>query len=169
MMDIFKVVERLRADSKFQEWQAANKKSFLYVVFGIHADPQVWEVGFFNAKENTAKTFMVGDVISDVAEESKIFKPTDQVVDELHLDKVKISVADALAIVESVRKADYPKELVNKTIMILQQMKRPLWNSHSTHSTLNVLNVKIDARSGDVVEKSLVAALSFNSAKQKAS
>ncbi|MDO8628778.1 MAG: hypothetical protein Q7R56_03415 [Nanoarchaeota archaeon] len=169
MMDVVKVVEKLRADAKFQEWQVANKKSFLYIVFAIRADPQTWEIGFCNPKDNTAKTFIVGDTVDDVAEESKIFKPADEKVDELRLDKVTINVDRALGIVEAVRVTDYPQEQANKTIIILQQLKKPLWNVTLLTSSLNVLNVKIDARSGDVLEKSLVPALSFNSAKQKAS
>ena len=102
-------------------------------------------------------------------ENSKIFKPEDQKVHELELKKVKISMEEALNMVENIRLEKYGKEIPAKKIIILQQLKKPTWNITFLTSALNVLNVKVDASSGMAIEDSLVAALSFNQAKQKAS
>ncbi|MDO8556391.1 MAG: hypothetical protein Q7R96_04440 [Nanoarchaeota archaeon] len=164
------LLDQLKASDVFKSWEEQNKKSYLYLFFTITEDvPSVWEVGFFNPKDHTAAAFSVGDEIKLLEGESKVFKPANEMVEQLQLDKVKISFADACAVVERVRAEHYPSEKSHKKIIILQQVKKPIWNITLLTASLNVLNVKLCAKSGDVLEHELRSALSFNQAKQKAS
>jgi len=169
MLAVHDAWEKLQKDSAYMEWQKSHSKSYLYVFFTIMQDKEAaWEVGFFNPKENTAASFLVGDAIEQTQENSRIFKPEDQKVQELNLKKVKISLDGALNIFETVRLEKYAKETPSKKIVILQNLKKPAWNITYLTAALNVLNIKIDAGTGIILEESLTSALSFNQAKQKA-
>ena len=164
------LLEKLKSAEVFTFWEKDNKKSYLYLFFTITENiPTAWEIGFFNAKDHTAAAFAVGDEITLLEGDSKVFKPAHEMVEELQLDKVQVTLDDALAIVDAVRAEHYKKETPHKKIIILQQVKRPLWNITLLTASLNVLNVKICAKTGEVLEHELRSALSFNQAKQKAS
>ncbi len=164
------LLDKLSSAEVFTSWQEKNPKSYLYLFFTITEElPVAWEVGFFNAKDHTAAAFLVSDEVKLLEGDSKVFKPVHESVDELQLKKVRLSVEDALSAVEKLRAEKYKNEIPHKKIIILQQVKRPLWNITLLTAGLNVLNVKVDARSGEVLEHELRSALSFNQAKQKAS
>ncbi|MEK6812802.1 MAG: hypothetical protein AABX86_01670 [Nanoarchaeota archaeon] len=168
MLTTHQAWEKLQADPTFQEWKKANPKSYLYVFFTVLNETTSWEVGFFNPKEQTAASFLVGETVEYTHENSKIFKPNDQKVHALELKKIKIGMEEALNVVEAVCREKYAKETPAKKIIILQHLKKPTWNITYLTTALNVLNVKINASNGMVLEDSLVSALAFNQAKQKA-
>ncbi len=169
MLTIHKAWDKLQEDETYKEWQQSHPRSYLYVFFTVTQDQaSAWEIGFFNPKENTAASFLVGNTIEQTQENSKIFKPEGEKVHELKLKNIKISMDEALAIFENTRLEKYPKETPSKKIIILQHLKTPVWNITYLTAALNVLNIKIDACTGIVIEDSLASALSFNKAKQKA-
>ena len=78
-------------------------------------------------------------------------KEEDVVIEELKLDKLKISLKDALSKIEK----KYPKDAPNKVIIILQFVKVPVWNISFLTSSFNLLNVNIDAEKGNIIKESI--------------
>jgi hypothetical protein len=79
------------------------------------------------------------------------------------IEKVKIPFKDILKITEEFRKKGYSKELVNKTMVILQNLGSHgiIWNiTYVTHA-FNTLNIKVNAESGKIMKHSLDSIMSF--------
>lgn len=95
--------------------------------------------------------------------DSKVFKKEGLKVDKLNLDEIKITLKEALDIVSNLKNEKYKNEKPNKIIVILQKIKKPLWNITYLTAAFNILNVKIDAKSGRIIEEKIMPALSFNS------
>ena len=57
--------------------------------------------------------------------------------------------------------AKIPEEIVTQQILILQQYKAPLWNITYITSGFNILNVKVNASTGEIVNETLTGLFSL--------
>src|SRR3990167_8439147 len=63
-------------------------------------------------------------------------------------DDEKIDFDEALKIMDNIKNQKYKSENVLRKIVVLQYIKRQLWNMTFLMSSLNLLNVRIDSESG---------------------
>tara|TARA_Y100000310_G_C20524156_1_gene735169 strand:- start:14 stop:445 length:432 start_codon:yes stop_codon:yes gene_type:complete len=101
-----------------------------------------WKVDFYDPKKHKILTFtrIDGKIKS---QEDEIFQKEDKDIEELDLEKVKISRLEAL---------DKLEEAADKVITIIQVIdSKILWNITVITSTFDVYNVKIDAVTGDKI------------------
>ena len=134
-----------------------NKKLYLCSCFAIDDD---WQYDFYDKKDKKITSFKVEDEIRLVVEESKVFQKEQVELEKLDLDHVKIKLEEALLKIEKIKK-EKCNEGINKKIMILQHIKVPLWNISLLTSSLNILNVKINAVSGEIISEKFESLLSF--------
>lgn len=161
---------RLVEDSEiFKGWKNKNNDSYLCAFFkyvGSTENPE-WQVHFYQPKSDTITVFKIGAEIQIIEENSAILKK-DDTVQELNLDKAHVDFVDALNISDEFRKDTYPNEIVIKRIVILQKLKDikcAIWNITCMTTSFNLLNTKIDAESGQIIDESLKPLLKYGKEK----
>lgn len=138
-------------DSKdYQEFDK-NEKDFEFVHASImkEADKQAsWEFGFYNAVRDRIVVFETNPVKRLL--EQEVFKegPT---INKLELDKVSVSYDTAMKIAEMMRKMKYQSEPVTKYIVILQNLTTQVWNITLVTAAFNLINIKVDAKTAEVI------------------
>ncbi len=159
--ELKKLVESVEASEEFKE---VKDSVYLCSLFSImENDKGEWQVDYYNHKEDKMVSFVVNDKVS--REESKIFKEKESKVDRLEIDKVKIDLKEAFKIANKLHKDKYNSETVNKKIVILQVVKKPIWNLTYLTAAFNIINFKIDAVSGEIISDNKSSALSLGSKK----
>jgi len=153
-----KSLDVLVKSKEFKKWKETSKESYLASGFIMlnedyneNLDNLEWQIDFYSPSKDLMTSFFIKDKIISLKEGQKILKKEDVTIEELKLDKVKISLKDALAKIEK----KYPKDAPNKVIIILQSVKVPVWNISFLTSSFNLLNVNIDAEQGDIIKESM--------------
>lgn len=147
--------KKLTDSQVFKEWKENNKKDYLCSYVLINEVPQF---DFYNPKTDKITSFIINKEI-EMKKEQNIFKKSKDKIYELNLDKVKIPLEKAEEIINNLEK--YKKETFNKKIIILQSKKNPLWNLSLITTTLNILNIKIDAVTGEVLSETFESLLNL--------
>ena len=113
------------------------------------------QLDFYDPNEDkiTSFTKKEGKIVS---QESEVFRKEKKEIEELNLDKIKITLEKA----EEMIKEKY-QDKPTKKIFILQQKKFPIWNITYLTPKLDILNVKINATSGEIIEEKIESALGF--------
>mgnify|MGYP001566327297 CR=1 FL=1 len=120
------------------------------------------QVDFYNTKKDAISSFVIEDNVAALRQENaEVLKKPGEVVQQLHLDKVTIQEHEALDKVEEIHQQKYSKEKIIKFIIILQCKEQPRWNISAITHSLNILNVKIDAGNGKMIEESMTNLLAF--------
>lgn len=161
LSELLKLVE----DSEtFKRWKITHNDSYLCSLFknvsGIQ-NPE-WQFHYYQPEKDTITVFNAGAEIKIVEEDSEILKKKNDKVEELKLDNVKIDLIQALNIIDTFHKNNYPQEIIVNKIIILQKLNRVVWNVTYITTTFNMSNVKVDAESGDIVEESIRQLLKYN-------
>jgi hypothetical protein len=78
----------------------------------------------------------------------------EEYIQKLDIDKLKISRSDASSACDEVIKENYKHETLNKAIFLLQNLPEfgEVWNITIITSSFSVINIKIDAITGNVVK-----------------
>lgn len=169
-MRVFDALKQLRADAEFKQWQKANPGFYLVHVFVIIDKPEQHEadhlqeidIGFFNPKDQKMVSFIVRDDV-EIKEHDEIFTEPGSEIDELHEDKLKIKLSEALKKASEIQKEKYKAQLPVKKISILQNLKGfgDCWNITYVTAQFKTLNIKIDAETGKVLDDKLVEIVQF--------
>jgi len=114
---------------------------------------------FYSKKTKLVTSFVVeGDKVN-LLNRDKVFQKEKKDLEELKLENVKIDLDKATEIVNnSVKKHN---ETTTKKIIILQQNQIPLWNISAITSTFNIINIKINAETGEVLGEIKESILNF--------
>lgn len=158
MEELKKLVESVENSSEFKKFK---EEIYLCSLFSIMDKSEGnWQIDYYNEKKDKIVSFVVenGNVKS---EESKIFKDKDEKVAKLDLNEVKINLKEAIKLVNEIHKGKYQNETVNKKIVILQVINKPIWNITYVTAGFNVVNFKLNAVSGDLVSDNISSALSL--------
>lgn len=156
MEELKKLVESVEASKEFKE----VKGLYLCSLFSImEKDKGEWQVDYYDSKEDKMISFVVSDKVN--REESKIFKEKEAKVEKLEIEEVKIDLKEAFKIADKLHKDKYNNETVNKKIVILQVVKKTIWNLTYLTAGFNIVNFKIDAVSGEIISDNISSALSL--------
>ena len=74
---------------------------------------------------------------------------------QLDLSAVRIGFAQAIELAEKYRVQTYPHHPIMKMICVLQQQELPFWNMTLVTGTLQMINIRIDAVTGQLLSRSL--------------
>ena len=164
-MDLQLALKRLEDDLIFKRWHNKNKNTYLSYAFKIPQEMGLndWQIGFYNKNKDKITTFvMVGGNV-EIKPEEEIFKKEDMHVNQIELDKLKITLDYAIAKANEFQQKNFPKDKSVKTIAILQNLSDlgNIWNITYLTEALNTLNMKIDASSGKILEHNLSSIFSF--------
>jgi hypothetical protein len=158
-MKIQKLVEKLEGSKEFKEWKKENYSSSLVHIFKMFdaANKDEFQIGFYNP-DDTITTFILGKEGVQILPKAEIFKkPTDKII-KLDIDIVKMELDEAIENARKFQEKKYPNEKPMKEIVILQKLNLGLiYNITFVTQAFNTLNVKIDAKTGKVVNHKLMS------------
>lgn len=151
-MDFNKKLEKLESSDVFKGWKKKNSNAKLAHFFvNINSGAESWEIGFYDEKNNVMTHFIVDDVVS-LGNSEKPLKYEDTKIVVLDLNKVDISLKNALAVANSLIKKEYPKHKSVRILALLQSIKDvQVWNITFISASFDTLNIKVDADNGDVI------------------
>jgi hypothetical protein len=137
---------------EFKELEKEFPEIFLSSIF---LDTTGWQFNFYYTHKLI--TFVLENGIikteeSEVSEKDKEFE-------ELNIKEIKIELEQVKELTEKLT-----EEEITKKIIILQQKQVPFWNLTYITSSLNVLNIKINAISGEIMEQTTENIMKFKGA-----
>jgi len=164
-MELKTALKKLESNSKFKEWKKGNKDNyFSYAFTTIECETQSgWQLGYYNKKSDKLTTFILENEDIKISPEEDVFKQPGMDVNEIDLKKLKLSLEFVLKKLENVLKKDYPKEMVIKKVIILQNLEKfgNVWNITCVSQSFNIINVKIDVEKGNIEENKLASIFEF--------
>ena len=164
-MDFKPALEKLEQSQSFKTWHNKNKSTYFSFAFKIPEEMGAndWQLGFYNSKKDKITTFVVADESITIRPEEDIFKKEETKVDEIEINKIKITFDKAIEKANEFQSKNFPKDRNIKTIAILQNLADfgNIWNITYVTESFNTLNMKIDASTGKIVEHNLASVLSF--------
>jgi len=154
IMKLKEGIAKLEGSKVFKDFLDENPDHYLAHAFMMYGTDE-WQIGYYGKKEDKVVVFMVQegeDVKRNPAEE--VFKKPESKIKELNLEDVKIDLEEAIGIADKLMKEKYPVENVTKTIVIVQNLDKVVYNLTIVTHTFNIINVKINAGSGEIISES---------------
>jgi hypothetical protein len=163
-MSFHHALENLQAHDVFQTWREENPNHYLVHGF-LMLDPSVkneWQIGFYHPEADTISAFAVDDEGNvTMNPPSEVFKK-EVIIEELDADAVEHDVDRALSDAEDHRAAKYPGHEPARTIILLQHLPQgQVWNITFVTKTFAVCNIKIDAKTHEIVHSSCETLLAW--------
>ena len=162
-MDFKTALEKLKNSSEFKKWISKNKKSYLAYAFIMieNSEKSEWQIGYYDKKLDKVTVFTINNKI-EINPEQDIFKKPGTAVKNINLKDIKFSLDKILKKAQTIKEKKYSKEFVTKTIAILQNIDLgQLWNITLITSSLNTINIKIDAKTGKTIKHELISLFQF--------
>tara|TARA_Y100000310_G_scaffold342247_1_gene444655 strand:+ start:63058 stop:63552 length:495 start_codon:yes stop_codon:yes gene_type:complete len=160
-MELKQALKKLEESMQFKDWKKKNPETFFSYALKT-PDDDSWNLGFYHKTTDKMTTFTIHQEI-EMNEEEEIFKKPDMEVNPIDVKNVKLPLKEILKKAEDFQKEKYPKELANKTIIILQNLKEygNVWNITLVTHTFKTLNIKISPENGEIKYHSLDSLMDF--------
>ena len=150
--EIKKFLQELEESKVFQEFKKNNPIVYNSSISKIQNNLQI---DYYDPNEDKITSFTKqGEEI--ILQESEVFRKEKIKIPELQINKVKITLEE----IEKIISEKY-QEIPTKKIFILQQTEFPIWNITYLTQSLNILNIKINAITGEIIEEKIESALNF--------
>jgi len=145
-------LKELKASKEFKQF--IEKKPLAYNTSASFIDEK-WQLDFYDPDSDkiTSFTKKEDEILS---EESEVFRKEKKEIPELKVDKIKFNLND----VEELMKQKL-KEEPTKKIIVLQQNINPYWNITYLTKRVEIINIKIDAVTQEILDESIESALAF--------
>ena len=154
-MDILELLEQLHQDEAYKKWKTTHEHSFLAHIFKMLDDlnQDDFQVGYYN-EDDTITTFLIAPEGIKKAYSDGIFKAPGAKILKLDEKEIKLSMAEALAKAEKFQTTGHEAFTAIKIITILQNTEEfgQIYNVTYISSSLDTLNMKIDAATGEIVK-----------------
>jgi hypothetical protein len=166
-MKVIDVVAKLRASPKFKSWQAKNKDAKLVHIFLLLEPdrPIMYDIGFYDYKKELMTSFVVDEEAHSIeqSETKDIFKQEEDGIKPLDEARIKVCFTDACKACRELQQTKYKQHNPMKEVVILQHLPiGQVWNITYITTTMQTLNMKIDAETGKVVEEKLHQIFGFD-------
>lgn len=151
---------------KLQKYKGFKADSYLCSAF-IMADfkdlnSQNWQLDFYDTKKDKITSYITEPEVKIVNDETEAFKEEETKIEELKINNNLLEFKKILEI--SKNELNQLKETPNKTIVVLQTFnKKTTWNLSFVTNSFNLINLKIDAISGEILDNKKVELLNWNS------
>ena len=157
MLELLKKVE---SSNEFKDYKKDHQNAYLCSIFLTETQLQF---SFYSKKTKLVTSFKLeGDKVTLVGKDEKIFQKEKKDLQELNLNEIKVDLNKAKELTNNFIKEKYPHETPNKEIIILQVINNKIvWNITKITSTFNIINIKLDASSGNIIEDKIESALNF--------
>ncbi len=155
MQKIKELIKKLQSSKEFKGYKKNNPDSYLCAFFQME-HPQL---DYYNKKTKEMTTFTINTEI-ETKTTNKIFQKERRDVEELKMDEIKVNLDKAINEIDKISKKQGIKQLM-KRIIILQKIKIPIWNISYITSDFKILNVKINAIDGKIIDEKIDSVIKF--------
>ena len=149
-MELKETIEELEKTKEFKEWKKEHPQYYLAHGFMMPEESTEWQVGYTDGDKIT--TFFVYPI--QILPEQECYKEPGDKVKKLDKDELKLSLEKAKEIFDKTKKEKYRAETILKTIIIVQNNGKNIYNITGLAMSMKTLNVKIDME-GKVISDSL--------------
>jgi len=164
-MELIQALEKLKKSKKFIDLNKITKDIYFSYALIMLENNNIgpWHLGFYNKSTDKMITFIVDNEEIKMEKEEEIFKKPDMEVKQIDIEKVKIPYIEILKKAGEFQKKNYPNELTNKRIAVLQNLEDygTVWNITYITNAFNTLNMKINAINGKILHHKLESLMSF--------
>lgn len=160
-----KEIEAVHETKEFKEFKKKSPNSYLCAGFLLieTLDNTPWQMDYYCPDRKIMATIILKGKEAELKETDQISLSKEGVT-ELNLEKVDYDFEDALKVIDKLLNEKYQGHKANKIITVLQNMKgNETWNITYLTNQFHVLNVKINAESGELISEKLEPVISFNS------
>ena len=154
IMEIKQELEKILNSKEYQE-HIKTTDSYLTHISKIQEKnkEENWEFGFYEPKTDKITVFETHPIKKRQADDT--LKKDDKAVEALDIDEVNIGFNDAILIADNHAK-EKKETLITKKIIILQKLdKKILWNLTYITTSFKLLNIKINADTGEIMNSNL--------------
>ena len=154
-LEIFANFEKNQA---YLDWKVNNSSSFLahfFAQIGPNLElKSTWDVGFYCPEDD--KIYIFNEDF-ELKNSDEVFKKPGEEVEELKIDEVKIDLSKAKQWFKENSQEKFPNEMFGDGFLILQKYQGNLvWNFTLVTKTVKFANMKIDAKTGNIVDVQLI-------------
>ena len=164
-MDLKEAINFLENNSKFKEWIKFHKDDYLSYAFKTFMDEneKQWQLGYYSKTDDTLTTFTIDGENVFIREGEEVFKKEETAVKSLNLDELNMTIEKTMDIANKHKDEKYSHETVIKIMAIIQNLPDlgQIWNLTFITQSFNVLNIKIDANDGKILQEKLESIISF--------
>ncbi len=149
---------KLINSKEFKNWRSRHKDSYLSSCFIMQDQNSKgsWNFDYYLPRINKLTTFILEDEIK-INQNQKIFEPSHKRLKEINPDDVKFTL-DKL---NNLIKNEFKDAKFIKIIIILQARENLMWNVSLLGLNFNLINVKVDAITGKILDKNVTSMLQF--------
>ena len=157
---MLELLNKVKDSKEFKDYLKDHPNAYLCSIF---LTEQQTQLSFYSKKTKLVTSFKVDiDKITLVGKDEKVLQKEKKDLEELHLEDLTIDLDKARGLVSDLLKEKYPNETPTKEITILQVIEgKTVWNITKITSTFNIINMKLDAFSGELLEEKMESALNF--------
>jgi len=143
---------------EFKKWKSKNKDSYLSscLIMQDQDNKGSWNFGYYIPKKNKITTFIMDNEII-INEDQKIFEQSKEKLKEVKINDVEFNLDN---VNKFILKEFKDKKLI-KTIIVLQYIEALLWNITLLGLDFNLINIKLDSKTGKLIDKSVTSMLQF--------
>jgi hypothetical protein len=159
LKDTIKKVEKSRA---FKDFIKDNPEFYLahcFTMLDENDKKYEWQVGYYSLKKDKLVVFETVPGIKLLDQDDAFTR--ENIVKKLDMKLVKISLGKALEICDGLVKEKYSAQTITKRIIILQTLEKQIYNMTLITMSYSILNIKIDAGSGEIISHNLQSILSL--------
>ena len=162
---MLELLNKVKSSETFKNYLKDHKDAYLCSIF--MTDTQI-QLSFYSKKTKLVSSFKLeNNKVLLIGKDEKIFQKEKKDLEELHLDEIKVDLNKAKELVNDILKEKYPNETPTKDIIILQIINSKIvWNITKITSTFNIINIKLDAFTGEILEEKIESALNFKAKPQ---
>ncbi|MBI4980429.1 hypothetical protein HZC30_02625 [Candidatus Woesearchaeota archaeon] len=157
------VIELLKEEELFQEWKKNHAQSYLSHFFcPVNSELEPlgeWEIGWLDPDDEKITVFaLLENGTFAIKPADEVFKDKNTIVEELDLDKVKVSVEEVQKTADESKILHFPTEILGNGFIILQTLNEVVqWNVSFITKTLKFANLKINAETGELFSHNVIS------------
>ncbi|MBI2508073.1 hypothetical protein HYV89_03915 [Candidatus Woesearchaeota archaeon] len=138
MLGFLQALSRIESSKIFQDYQKKNTEAYLTNSVYI----QEWQINFYSKR-----TKLITSFTPDSNVKKKVMDGKNQEFPVLNKNKIKVDITKAIELSRS-------RQEGSMIIIIQTENSIPVWNITIPTPSLKVINSKISAESGEILEKS---------------
>lgn len=157
-MDVVDKLKFLEESAEYTKWRASHADDYLVHFFVMMStfssvlDMTDIQIGYYDKATDAVTTFDISSSKVSLMPPQEAFKKG-QHISALSFDKVKVSMSEGYGFALELQKKEHSADKPNKVILLLQEHKKiPIYNVTFITAAFNVLNIKVSAVNGSIVE-----------------
>jgi hypothetical protein len=155
-------IKEVEKSKIFKDFMKENPEFYLVHCFTMLDEKEKkyeWQLGYYSLKKDKLVVFETVPEIKLLDQDDAFTR--ENIVKKLDMKLVKVSLGKALEICDNLVKEKYAAQTITKRIIILQTVEKQIYNITLITMSYSILNIKIDAASGEIISHNLQSILSL--------